>query len=1316
MTMGHYLRSMKQLANQWTPTNFRDERRQRLYMKDIDCPPEWQAHLQKVIPPNLFYMNENMDERPGAMHSEDMDLFQGGRSVAPAGDLMSSLPEEMRAQNLMCYVGHEGTYTPAHREMCASLGQNIMVDASGDENGEKPGSSIWFMTESKDREVVREYFLSMLGHDIEIEKHFAQINAWKKATFPVYIVEQKVGDFILVPPMAAHQVWNRGTRTIKVAWNRTTVETLQLALHEALPKARLVCRDEQYKNKAIIFYTLEKYYKAMVDAEKTADIGLLGFGQDLIKNSTRMKQMAADFKALFQLFTEILVDEMFATKERYVDYIEFDSNITCSYCRADIFNRFLTCKHCVRHLVNGDEDTYDICMECYVMGRSCFCVSNLSWCEQWRWSDLVDRYEAWRALIIKNDGFISFDSSPPPLELARRRFGKKSVAQICQEQLRKRPWKDITQVKDPSEPEESDVEIDENGRRLKKRKKRKAKKGDVYRCHVCQHKDYTYKLAFCSNRGCTDAYCYGVLYRAFDMMPQGVMQNERWQCPKCLGICNCGACRRLANSNPYIPKTTLLGHDTRRIADDRSVESLVDFRVHNLSWLKNVGDDSRSLSSKRMQRLQQAADAEKAKQAELAGEVPVLPDGTLAESLDAATQQPVPDGYGNQGEAPGPGAAVGDYVAPPGVPHRHQPNGDHAGPAEVADMSMGMLQDQSSYPDPSILGRERMLGMGYYEQDDSPDRILFDPYQVPTVEDVQQIDDEPEMSEYLKKQLRLAKRRARQEEGDDPDFRIGRSHHRKKPKLDHDAQRDGQEIALSNMDPALFGGDTTMVDAPADEDGPAQTTPAPAEAEAAEQTGDQAPHEAEAPQNQDEPRPYSPNRPALRHARPKVSYIEKEDGEEEFNEVLVPRSLRTPPGITEFNPENANKDPLDLASAAIFAMSGTNGSAPPHPGLQAAVSKKRGRPRKSNPLLAPEASATPAPAPAPALEKTGRRRGRPSRARPSTSAGLDSEGENASATDLDAQLAHQLEGFDEDGEVIAAEPAPAPQSAAASAGPKRRGRPPHNSQPQPQPQPRKSELAVELPSRPLLSMAERMRLKGKKFKIGQRKSSGGPKTTAPASPGKESSPQEDVAEAPSSSKSPVPEATPEPAVRAGKKNAAQNRNATDSAAEDEDFDPAAEEEPVSEDGHSPSPVRSQRAAEPEEVSPSPAAPSPSPSPVRAPAARSPPRLPSGPTIVRLVESDEEDDEYRGNYASEDEGSRSEEEAVPSEEELNAAQEPSDSDSDESDSDEDIPAHKRDSRPSRRRGTAIREGRGIAAGAGGRGRGRGRPRGRGRGRW
>ncbi|KAK5631226.1 hypothetical protein RRF57_006940 [Xylaria bambusicola] len=699
MTTGHYLRSMPQLTNQWSPTNFRDDRRQRLYLKDIDCPDEWFQHLKKIIPPNVFYMNENINENP-SRNSRDDDIFGvPEKTSAIAGDLMSSLEPEMRAQNLMCYIGHEGTYTPAHREMCASLGQNIMVEASGDENGEKPGSSIWFMTETKDREVVREYFLSMLGHDIEIEKHFAQINAWKKANFPVYIVEQKVGDFILVPPLAPHQVWNRGTRTMKVAWNRTTVETLDLALHEALPKARLVCRDEQYKNKAIIYYTLEKYYKELQLFEDSPEVSWLGLGQELMQNSARMKQMAHDFKRLFKLFTEILVDEMFHDKEMNVEYIPFDSNITCSYCRSNIFNRFLTCKCCVRQLINGDEDTYDVCMECYAMGRSCVCISGLKWCEQWQWSELVEKHETWRAMIIEQDGFVDIDLSPQPLELARKISGKKAVAQICQEQLRRRPWNDITKPPERQPEESDDPEVDDEGRIKKKPKGRKKKQGETYRCHVCSHKDFTYKLHFCAT--CTSAYCYGVMWRAFDMMPQAIMEQEHWQCPKCLKICNCGACRQSGNTEPYIPKNTLLGHDTRPIADDRSVESIVDFRSHNLGWLKVVGEENRSKDSKRMNRLRQQADAEKAKN-------PLAPLQTSnpPREMDSALQDSMMDGYGNQSHI------VDDEVREeeddPTLEDPPISHGEPGSQVEAADMSglqdaegESVYPDLSNYPDPN---------------------------------------------------------------------------------------------------------------------------------------------------------------------------------------------------------------------------------------------------------------------------------------------------------------------------------------------------------------------------------------------------------------------------------------------------------------------------------------------------------------------------------------------------------------------------------------------------------------------------------------
>lgn len=1283
---------MRQLTNQWSPTNFRDERRQRLYLKDIDCPPEWRDRLRSVLPPNLFYLNENVEEKPRRRY-EETDMFLEDHVTAPAGDLMSSLPEEMRAQNLMCYIGHEGTYTPAHKEMCASLGQNIMVEASGDENGEKAGSSIWFMTETKDREVVREYFLSMLGHDIEIEKHFAQINAWKKATFPVYIVEQKVGDFLLVPPLAAHQVWNRGTRTMKVAWNRTTVETLEMALHEALPKARLVCRDEQYKNKAIIYFTLQKYHKELLNLQQTSEIAWLGIGQGLFTDSPRVQQLLKDFKSLFGLFTEILVDEMFMSREKDVEYIEFDSNITCSYCRANIFNRFLTCKHCVRHLENGDEDTYDVCMECYAMGRSCLCISGLSWCEQWKWSELVDNYEAWRAVIIRNDGFVDLERSPMPLEVARRKSGKKSVAQICQEQLRRRPWKDITKLDPPSGPEPSDQEVDDEGR--PKKRKRKKKKGDVRRCHVCSHKEYTYKLAFCSTPGCTEAYCYGVLYRAFDLMPQAVMENENWKCPKCLKICNCGYCRRIKLGNPYTPKNTLLGHDTRPIADDRSVEALVDFRLHNLSWLKNSGDESRNLQSKRMQRLRQAAEAEKAKDDELVNSLPALPNGEEAASSDAAVHQTITNASREHVDAPGHDGIVGEYEMglPPGhgLTAPYHPAATNGGPIPVANMSLmedlsSSYPDLSAYPDPSMLGHERMLGMGYYQQDDSPDKILFDPYDMPSADTMAENENEMEIADHVKKALRAAKRRARHEDEDDPDFAAPRSVLRKRPRLDNNAQIDGQQEALNNMDPALFSQDVTMLDVTGEEAPPADQ----ANLETTEQVQDRA--DMGPPAEQGERRSLSPHRPTLRHSRPKKSYAEIDGDEDEFNEVVSvgdrePLESPSAPGILD--PDGAkyrNRDPLDLASAAIQAIvTGDNErQADTVPAATPVSRKKRGRPpgrpRKSDTDQIQASTQAPDKETATSTPQAGTgRRGR----RPRKVYSIDEEANERiiaveaeprespiepTIAELEAQLAKELEAFDDNGEQVE-QPEQTRQPAASirqpevasSSGVRGPGRPRKNVQAPPQIKTQTKSVAVEIrssrtasppPDVRFLSMKERLALKGKKFKIGKRKSdvSESPKDNA-------ASPSNCLSEAKHGAGTATEAATPR--VRAG---LADQRTST----------PSSLTSRPDNSGYSSSRPTSSRRAPPS-VEPS---------------------RPPGPTVVRLGDSE---DKYESDYIDDDD------QGGVSSESTSAF-----GDGD----DEDIPARKAPA-------GSVRDGRRTAVGASTRGgqggrvgrRGRGRRRGR-----
>lgn len=725
MTIGHYLNSLEKLTRQWTPTNFRDPKRQRLYLKDIDCPEAWDHQLREYIPQTLLYLNNCVGEKggPGSVHERDKyNHLVMGQGIAPAGDLMSNLPPDMRAENMMCYIGHEGTYTPAHREMCATVGQNIMVETSDVGKGEKPGSSIWFMTETKDREVVSEYFLSMLGHDIEVENHFAQIVAWKKAPFPVYIVEQKVGDFILIPPLAPHQVWNRGTRTIKVAWNRTTVETLEMALSEALPRARMVCRDEQYKCKAIVFYSLLRYHTDLQKAEKEEESGFGAYHSEPVRFAPRVRQLQRDFKRLFGLYKTILISEMFSPdmpKEKNVEFIPFDSNITCAYCRCNIFNRFLTCKTCVGELENGDEDTYDICMDCYAMGRSCACLSNLQWVEQWRWPELIKRYDVWRGMVLYIDGYVD-NTSPQTLEIERKHSGKKPIAQICQEQLKKRPWRDITKphVLDPL-PGDSDVEpeADDEGR-PKKRKATKrqslAGKKRHSTCHICKKLEADWKLAFCTT--CSLSYCYGTLWRAFDIKPEKIMETLDWQCPKCRLICSCGACRRLNSSKqiPYEPKGTLLGHDTRMVADPRSVESLVDFSRTNLAWLKGE-EDTAPQDSVRMKKLLDKAHAEKSRDETLEE------DSRIGEQMDI---QPVGDAIdpallsgGNEEVPTAPMFEASDLPSTIDV---------DANSAFVSPADLMKGPDYSVYPDPQGIPRERMMGIGYYQQRNDADKILFD--------------------------------------------------------------------------------------------------------------------------------------------------------------------------------------------------------------------------------------------------------------------------------------------------------------------------------------------------------------------------------------------------------------------------------------------------------------------------------------------------------------------------------------------------------------------------------------------------------------
>ncbi|BFZ59827.1 hypothetical protein YB2330_000848 [Saitoella coloradoensis] len=251
MSMSDYLSMIPTLAAE--NSDLSNASRRRLYAKDLTCPDEWRDSVASLLPNSLVYLGLN--------------------------DFMSKLPPSAQAENIMLYIGHEGTYTTAHRDMCAAVGHNLMVHA--DPNS----SSLWFMTSTQSHLAVKKEF-----PHIDLELHWATIDEWAKLSenAKVYICEQKEGDLILVPSWAAHQVWNRGSATVKVSWNRITADSLTRAMKAALPAYKAVCHAEEYKIKSILHAAINNL---SLDPAHMSD------------------QETVDLKALFPVFTDVLIED-----------------------------------------------------------------------------------------------------------------------------------------------------------------------------------------------------------------------------------------------------------------------------------------------------------------------------------------------------------------------------------------------------------------------------------------------------------------------------------------------------------------------------------------------------------------------------------------------------------------------------------------------------------------------------------------------------------------------------------------------------------------------------------------------------------------------------------------------------------------------------------------------------------------------------------------------------------------------------------------------------------------------------------------------
>ncbi|KAF8623479.1 hypothetical protein AX15_006263 [Amanita polypyramis BW_CC] len=334
---------------------------ERLYGKDIECPGEWQKLLgQFGIPTRLL---------PGSDY-----------------DLLSNQPSEGRVKTLMCYFGIGDTFTPCHKDLCASSGQNLMCYA------ENNGSSFWFMTATEDVFAATTYF-HLINKELDHESSIVTIEELSNAPFTVYIAEQKLGDFVLVPSRSCHQVINHGGITIKTSWSRMTLDGLITAYYHELPIYQRIGRAETYRVKYTIYHALMSFTERIKQLEaggrSTARLAM-GAGNSTV---AKRKRLLNGLRQLLEVFEDVLLNEKcypgIAEKISLIANLPGkpspSSNaaddtggdrITCDFCEADIFQSFFECRQCVE---NPEQVTpgygCTICPRCYTDGRSCQCGS-----------------------------------------------------------------------------------------------------------------------------------------------------------------------------------------------------------------------------------------------------------------------------------------------------------------------------------------------------------------------------------------------------------------------------------------------------------------------------------------------------------------------------------------------------------------------------------------------------------------------------------------------------------------------------------------------------------------------------------------------------------------------------------------------------------------------------------------------------------------------------------------------------------------------------------------------------------------------------
>lgn len=152
-----------------------------------------------------------------------------------------------------------------------------------------------------------------------------------KADFPIYVCNQQPGDLVVFPPMTTHQILNIAPSVTKIAWNVLHHSSVQLVKNDIRHMSRTT---------SVLLKVLEAIHE---------------------KNNTFRPE---EISIALEFFQNLLDDERFELEPTALVRVRDTKGgmIECDFCGCNTWNRHLYCDLC------GD---FDLCMACFVSGRSC---------------------------------------------------------------------------------------------------------------------------------------------------------------------------------------------------------------------------------------------------------------------------------------------------------------------------------------------------------------------------------------------------------------------------------------------------------------------------------------------------------------------------------------------------------------------------------------------------------------------------------------------------------------------------------------------------------------------------------------------------------------------------------------------------------------------------------------------------------------------------------------------------------------------------------------------------------------------------------